>query len=65
MGARSPIWGIFARRVLWSLTSVGRAVVIVGDGCCASVGMRIIQRSRGVFVGVYVGVRGSEISNCK
>ena len=39
-GARSPIWGISARRALWSLNSVGIAVVIVGGGCCASVGMR-------------------------
>ncbi len=47
-GARSPIWGISARRALWSLDSVGIAVVIVGGGCCASVGMRIIQWPRGV-----------------
>jgi hypothetical protein len=58
-GARSPIWGISARRALWSQNSVGIAVLIVGGGCCATVGMRISQWSRGVLVGVYVGVRGS------
>jgi hypothetical protein len=58
-GARSLIWGISARKALWSLNSVGIAVVIVGGGCYASVGMRINQWSRFVLVGVYVGVRGS------
>jgi hypothetical protein len=55
-GMRSPI---SARRALWSLNFVGIAVVTVGGGCCASVGMRINQWSKGVLVGVYVGVRGS------
>ena len=59
LGARSPIWGISARRALWSLNFVGIAVVMVGGGCCASVGMHINQWSRAVLVGVYVGVRGS------
>ena len=58
-GAGSPIWGISARRGLWSLNSVCLAVVIVGDGCCASVGMRINQWPRGELLGVYVGVSGS------
>ncbi len=39
----SPIWGISARRALWSLYSVGIAVVIVGGGCFVHVGMRISQ----------------------
>ena len=52
-GARSPMRGISARRALWSLNSVGNAVLIVGDGCCASVGMRINQWSRGVLVGYF------------
>ena len=51
-GTRSPIWGISASRALWSLRSVGIAVVMVGGGCRASVGMRISQWSRGVFFGV-------------
>ena len=57
-GARSPIWGISARRALWSLNSVGIAVVIVGGRCCAFVGIRMSQRPRGVLSRVYVGVRG-------
>ena len=59
VGARSPIWGISTRRALWSLNSVGIAVVRAGGGCYASVGMRIKQWSKSVLVGVYVGVRGS------
>ncbi len=55
-GDSSPIWGISARRALWSLNSVGIVVVIVGGGCCVSVGIRISQWSRGVLVGVYVDV---------
>ena len=55
-GARSPIWGISARRALWSLNSVGIAVVIVDSGCCVYVGIRSNQWSRGVLVGEYVGV---------
>ena len=58
LGARSPTWGLSARRALWSLNSVGVAV-IVGGGCCAYVVMRINQWSRCVLVGVYVGVKGS------
>ena len=58
-GARSPIWGISARRALRSLNSVGNAVVIVAGGCFASVGMRMHQWSRGVFFGIYMGVQGS------
>ena len=58
-GARSPIWGISARRALWSLNSVCIAVVMVGGGCCASVGMRINKWSRGALFEVYVGVCGS------
>jgi hypothetical protein len=58
-GASSPIWGISASRALWSLYSVGIAVVIVGGGCCVSVGVRSNQWSRGVLVGEYVGVWGS------
>ncbi len=57
-GVRCSIWGISARRDLWSLNSVGIAVVVVGV-CCSVVGMRINQWSRGVFFGVYVGVQGS------
>ncbi len=38
---------------------MGIAVVVVGGGCCVSIGMRINQWSRGVLFGVYVGVRGS------
>ena len=58
-GARSPICGISARRAWWSLNSVGIVVVIAGEVCSASVGSRRSQWSRGVLVGVYVGVRGS------
>jgi hypothetical protein len=58
-GARSPIWGISAGRALWSLNSVGIAVVVVCDGYCASVGMRTNLWSRSVLFGVYVGVSGS------
>ena len=46
--ASSSIWGISASRTLWSLNSVGIAVVIVGGGCCVVVGMRSSQWSRGV-----------------
>ena len=59
LGVRSPIWGISARRALWSLNSVGIAVVVVSGGRCASVGMRTNQWSKGVLVGLYVGVRRS------
>ena len=59
LGAGSPIWGISAKRAWWSLNSVGIAVVIAGGVCNASVGRRSSQWSRGVSVGVYVGVRGS------
>ncbi len=58
-GARSPIWGIPAKRAWWSLNSVGIAVVIAGGVCSASVGIRSSQWSRGVSGRVYVGVRGS------
>ena len=58
-GVSSPIWGISARRALWSLNSVGMGVAVVGGGICVSVGMRINQWSSGVLFGVYVGVRGS------
>jgi hypothetical protein len=58
-GARSPICGISARRALWSLNSVGIAVVIAGVGCCASFDSRSNQWFRGVLVGVNVGARGS------
>ncbi len=57
-GARSPIWGISARRALWSLNSVCTAVVEVGGSCCATAGILMNQWSRGVWFGVYVGVRG-------
>ena len=50
--ARFPIWGISAKTALWSLNSVGIAVVVVGGGCCASTGMRISQLSRGMLFGV-------------
>ncbi len=56
-GVRCPIWGISTRRALWSLNSVGIAVVVVGGVFCAFVGMRINQWSRGVLFGVYVGVQ--------
>ena len=59
VGCGSPIWDISARRALWLLNSVCIVVVIVGDGCCASVDMRINQWSRGALLGVYVGVSGS------
>jgi len=59
VGVKSQIWGISARRALWSLNSMGIAVVRVGGSCCASVGMRINQWSRGILVGVYVGLRGT------
>ena len=55
-GASSPIRGISTRRALWSLNSVGIAVVIVGGGCRVFVGIRSNQWSRGVLFGVYVGV---------
>ena len=58
-GMGSPIWGISARRALWSLYSVCIVVVVLGGGWRASVGMRINQWSKGVLVGVYVGVSGS------
>jgi hypothetical protein len=58
-GVGSPIWGISARRALWSLFSACIAVVVVGGGWRASVGMRINQWTRGVLVGVYVGASGS------
>jgi hypothetical protein len=58
-GVRSPIWGISAKRALWSLNSVCIAVVVVGGGCCASDGVRISQWSRGALFRVYVGVSGS------
>ena len=55
-GASSPVCGISASKAMWSLYSVGIAVVIVGGGYCVSVGIRSNQWSRGVLVGVYVGV---------
>ena len=55
-GASSPIWGISTRRALWSLNSVGIAVVIMGGGCRVSVGIRSNKWPSGVLVGVYVGV---------
>ena len=58
-GARSPICGISARRAWWSLNSVGIVVVRAGGVWDASVGSRSSQWSRGVLVGVYVGVIGS------
>ena len=64
-GMRSPVWGISARRALWSLYSVCIAVMVVVSGWHTSVGMRINQWSRGVVVGVYVGVSGSpKCVNC-
>ena len=53
-GVRSPIWDISARRALLWLNSVGIAVVVVVGGCCASVGMRINQWSRGVLLCMWV-----------
>ena len=58
-GMGSPIWGTSARRDLWSLNSVCIAVVVVGGGWRAAVGMRINQWSRGVLFEMYVGVCGS------
>ncbi len=58
-GVGSPIRGISARRALWSPYYVCIAVVVVGSGWLASVGMRINQWFWGVLVGVYVGVSGS------
>ena len=58
-GARFPIWGISARRAWWSLNSVGIVVVRAGGVWGAFVGSRSSQWSRGVSVGVYVGVRVS------
>ena len=58
-GVRSQIWGISAKRALWSLNSVCIAVVVVGGGCCTADDMHISQWSRGVLFGVYVGVHGS------
>ena len=51
----SPIWGISARRALWSLYSV-RSVVVVDFGWGISFGIRSSQWSIGELVGVYVGV---------
>ncbi len=48
----SLIWGISARRALWSLYSVCNVVVVLGGGWRASFGMRISQWSNGEFVGV-------------
>ena len=36
--ARSPVWGISARRAWWSLNSVGIVVVVAGVACRASAG---------------------------
>ena len=36
-GVGSPIWGISARRALWSLNSVCIAVVVLGGGWRASI----------------------------
>ena len=58
-GVGSPIWGMSARRALWSLYSVLNVVLVVGSGWRASFGMSISQWSRGVLVGVYVGASGS------
>ena len=58
-GARSPIWGISARRALWFLNSMCSAVLEVGGGCCALVGLLMNPWSRIVWFGVYVGVKGS------
>ena len=55
----SPSLGLSARRALWSLHSVCIAVVVVDSGWRASISMRISQWSKGVLVGVYVGVGGS------
>ena len=58
-GVRSPIWGISAKRALWSLNFVCIAVVIVGGGCCAFDGVRSSQWSRSALLRMYVGVSGS------
>ncbi len=42
-GAGSPIWGMSAKRALWSLNSVSMAVVMADDICPASAGSRISQ----------------------
>jgi len=39
----SPMWGISARRALWSLYSVRSVVVVEGGSWGASFGMRISQ----------------------
>ena len=54
----SPIWGMSAKRALWSLYSVRSVVVAVCDWG-VSFGMRSSQWSIGELVGVYVGVSGS------
>jgi len=54
----SPIWGISARRALWSLYFV-RSVFVVVFGWGVSFGMRSSQWSIGDVVGVYIGVSGS------
>ena len=62
---RSPIWGISAKRTLWSLNFMCIAAVVVGGGYCASDGVRISKWSRGVLFRVYVGVSGSpKCLNC-
>ena len=48
----SPIWGISARRDVWSLYYVRNVVVVVGSGWQASFDMRISQWSTGELVGV-------------
>ena len=53
-GLGSPIWGISARRALWSLYSVRKVVVVVGR--VTSVGMRRTQWSSAELVGVKVGM---------
>ena len=54
----SPTWAISAWKDLWSLYSVFIVMVMVGRGLEALFRMRISQWSKGVLVGVYVGVSG-------
>ena len=54
-GLGSPIWGISAKRALWSLYSICSVVVMV-CGWGVSFGMRSSQWYIGELVGIYVGV---------
>jgi hypothetical protein len=58
-GTGSLIWGISARRALWSLSFVRNVVEVVGGSWGASDGKRISQWSSGELVGMQVGVCGS------